>query len=139
MKEVFNDGHEIGNHTYNHTKLTTLTVKQMHLQIQSTDSVVQAAIGQNPTVFRPPYGAYNKTVTNQLNVPNVLWTIDTLDWKHHDPKKTLQAVKDNAKPGSIILMHDIHQATANALDDILAMLQKQGYEFVTVSELLNNK
>jgi peptidoglycan-N-acetylglucosamine deacetylase len=139
LKEVFNDGHEIGNHTYNHTKLTTLTVKQMHLQIQSTDSVVQAAIGQNPTVFRPPYGAYNKTVTNQLNVPNVLWTIDTLDWKHHDPKKTLQAVKDNAKPGSIILMHDIHQATANALDDILAMLQKQGYEFVTVSELLNNK
>jgi peptidoglycan-N-acetylglucosamine deacetylase len=139
LKEVFNAGHEIGNHTYNHAKLTTLTVKQMSLQIQSADSVIQAAIGQNPTVFRPPYGAYDKTVTNQLKVPNVLWSIDTLDWKHHDPKKTFQAVKDNAKPGSIVLMHDIHQATANALDDILAMLQKQGYEFVTVTELLNSK
>ena len=138
LKAVADAGHEIGNHTYNHAKLTTLSVKKVKLQIDSTDAAIKAVIGQNATVFRPPYGAYNKTVTNQLKVPSVLWTIDTLDWKHHNPKKTLAAVQKNAKNGSIVLMHDIHQTTADALEPILAALQKQGYEFVTVSEILKN-
>lgn len=136
LKEVSAAGHEIGNHTFNHVKLTTLSVKQIQSQIQSTDAEVKAVIGHNTTVFRPPYGAYNNNVKGQLKVPNVLWTIDTLDWKHHNPTKTLQIVKANAKNGSIILMHDIHQTTADALDSVLSTLQKQGYEFVTVSELL---
>lgn len=136
VKEVFDAGHEIGNHTYDHSKLTSLSAKQIHTQIQLTDIAVKAAINQNTTLFRPPYGAYNKTVTGLLNVPNVLWSIDTLDWKHRDPKKTLQIVKTNAKKGSIILMHDIHQTTADSLDAILAYLSKEGYEFVTVSELM---
>lgn len=135
VKATFEAGHEIGNHTYNHSKLTTLPLKQMRLQIQSTDSIIKATIGQNATVFRPPYGAYNKTVINQLNVPLTMWTIDTLDWKHRDPKKTVQAINKQVKNGSIILMHDIHQTTADALETILSTLQKQGYEFVTVSEL----
>lgn len=135
LKDVANAGHEIGNHTFNHKKLTTLSLRNAKLQIDSTDAVIKAAIGHNATVFRPPYGAYNKSIVNQLNVPNVLWSIDTLDWKHHNPQKTLAAVQKNAKNGSIVLMHDIHQETADALDSILAMLQKQGYEFVTVSEL----
>ena len=136
LKEAFNAGHEIGNHTYDHPKLTTLTDKQIQTQIQSTNEVVKSITGYNTTVFRPPYGSYNKTVTSQLNMPNVLWTVDTLDWKHRDPKKTLQIVKTNVKNDSIILMHDIHQSTADALDSILSTLQKQGYEFVTVSEIL---
>lgn len=138
LKSVADAGHEIGNHTYNHTKLTTLPLQKAKLQIDSTDAVIKATIGRNATVFRPPYGAYDKTIVNQLNVPNILWTIDTLDWKHRDPKKTLAAVQKNARNGSIVLMHDIHQTTADALESILTMLQKQGYEFVTVSEMLNN-
>lgn len=137
LKDVANAGHEIGNHTFNHKKLTTLSLRNAQIQIDSTDAVIKATIGHNATVFRPPYGAYNKSIVNQLDVPNVLWSIDTLDWKHHDPQKTLAAVQKNAKNGSIVLMHDIHQETADALDSILAMLQKQGYEFVTVSELGN--
>ena len=136
LMEVFNAGHEIGNHTYNHPKLTTLTDKEIQTQIQSTNTLVKSVTGNNTTVFRPPYGSYNKTVINQLNVPNVLWTIDTLDWKHHDPKKTVQIINTNVKNGSIILMHDIHQTTADALDSVISTLQKQGYEFVTVSEIL---
>ncbi|MEK5078142.1 polysaccharide deacetylase family protein [Solibacillus sp. FSL W7-1436] len=136
LKAVYNAGHEIGNHTFNHKKLTTLSSKEVKQQIQSTDTLIKSTIGQRATVFRPPYGSYDKTITDQLNVPNVLWTIDTLDWKHRDPKKTVLAVKEHAKNGSIILMHDIHQTTADALDEVLATLQKQGYEFVTVSELL---
>ncbi|MEK5186384.1 polysaccharide deacetylase family protein [Solibacillus sp. FSL W7-1324] len=136
LKAVYNAGHEIGNHTFNHEKLTALSAKEIKQQIQATDTLIKSTIGQRATVFRPPYGSYDKTITDQLNVPNVLWTIDTLDWKHRDPKKTVQAVKEHAKNGSIILMHDIHQTTADALDEVLATLQKQGYEFVTVSELL---
>ncbi|MCH7322801.1 polysaccharide deacetylase family protein [Solibacillus sp. MA9] len=136
LKSVADAGHEIGNHTYNHTKLTTLPLQKAKLQIDSTDAVIKATIGHNATVFRPPYGAYDKTIINQLKVPNILWTIDTLDWKHRDPKKTLAAVQKNARNGSIILMHDIHQTTADALDPILATLQEQGYEFVTVSEII---
>lgn len=136
LKAVYNAGHEIGNHTFNHEKLTTLSTKEIKQQIQATDSLIKSTIGQRATVFRPPYGSYDESITDQLSVPNVLWTIDTLDWKHRDPEKTVQAVKDRAKNGSIILMHDIHQATADALDEVLATLQKQGYEFVTVSELL---
>ncbi|MEK4387322.1 polysaccharide deacetylase family protein [Solibacillus sp. FSL W7-1464] len=136
LKEVHNAGHEIGNHTFNHEKLTKLKPEKIKQQIQSADTIIKSTIGHQATVFRPPYGSYDKTITDQLTVPNVLWTIDTLDWKHRDPKKTVLAVKERAKNGSIILMHDIHQATADALDEVLAMLQKQGYEFVTVSDLL---
>ncbi|MEG0473057.1 MAG: polysaccharide deacetylase family protein [Solibacillus sp.] len=136
VKNVSDAGHEIGNHTYEHKKLTALTVKQVNSQIELTDNAVKAAIDQTTTVFRPPYGAYNKTITNLLEVPNIMWSIDTLDWKHHDPNKTLQIVKTNAKRDSIVLMHDIHQTTADSLDSVLAYLTQQGYEFVTVSELL---
>ncbi|MEK4427002.1 polysaccharide deacetylase family protein [Solibacillus sp. FSL K6-1523] len=136
VKEVFDAGHEIGNHTYDHAKLTSISVKQVQSQIQLTDIAVKAAINQNTTLFRPPYGAYNKTIIGLLKVPNVMWSIDTLDWKHRDPKKTLQIVQTNAKKDSIILMHDIHQTTADSLDAVLDYLSKEGYEFVTVSELL---
>lgn len=136
LRAVYNAGHEIGNHTFNHEKLTTLLPEEIEQQIQATDTVIKSTIGQRATVFRPPYGSYDETITDRLNVPNVLWTIDTLDWKHRDPEKTVLAVKDGAKNGSIVLMHDIHQTTADALDEILATLQKQGYEFVTISELL---
>lgn len=136
LQAVADAGHEIGNHTFNHAKLTTLSARKIKLQIDSTDAAIKAVIGQNATVFRPPYGALNKTVSNQLKVPSVLWTIDTLDWKHRDPKQTLASVQKNAKNGSIVLLHDIHQTTADALEPILALLEKQGYEFVTVSEIL---
>lgn len=65
-----------------------------------------------------------------------MWSVDTLDWQHRTPSKTLKAVQTGAYNGSIILMHDIHQTTADALDSILSYLTKQGYEFVTVSELI---
>ncbi|MNH38736.1 Peptidoglycan-N-acetylglucosamine deacetylase [compost metagenome] len=69
-------------------------------------------------------------------MPSILWSIDTLDWKHRNSDKILAYVKASAKDGSIILMHDIHKSTANGLENVILYLQKQGYEFVTVSEIL---
>ncbi|WP_447402392.1 polysaccharide deacetylase family protein [Lysinibacillus sp. fkY74-1] len=136
VKQIYDAGHEIGNHTSNHKKLTALSISGVRQEVNGTSNAIYAAIGQYPTVFRPPYGATNEQVCSVMTIPSILWSIDTLDWKHHNPDKILAYVKASVKDGSIILMHDIHQTTANGLDNVLLYLQKQGYEFVTVSEIL---
>jgi len=136
VKQVYEAGHEIGNHTSNHKKITSLSIAGVKQEVNGTSNAIYTAIGQYPTVFRPPYGATNDQVRSIMTIPSILWSIDTLDWKHHNPDKILASVKASVKDGSIILMHDIHQTTANGLDNVLLYLQKQGYEFVTVSDIL---
>lgn len=136
LKAIYNDGHEIGNHTWDHSKLTSLSAKNVKSQFTRTNDIVYATIGVYPTVFRPPYGSINNSVQAQINKPIILWSIDTLDWKHRNAKKTLQYVKNNVSDGSIILLHDIHQTTADSLESILQYLTKEGYELVTVTEIL---
>lgn len=136
VKDVLARGHEIGNHTWDHARLTKLSLKNAQSEISSTNSVIYKVTGQYPTVFRPPYGEKNKQVTDLVKVPVVLWTIDTLDWKYRDSSKLLPMIQKNIKNNAIILMHDIHQSTANGLESVLIYLQKEGYECVTVSELL---
>jgi len=136
VKQVYEAGHEIGNHTSNHKKITSLSIAGVKQEVNGTSNAIYTAIGQYPTVFRPPYGATNDQVRSIMTIPSILWSIDTLDWKHHNPDKILAYVKASVKDGSIILMHDIHQTTANGLDNVLLYLQKQGYEFVTVSDIL---
>lgn len=137
LKEIKEKGHEIGNHTWNHPKLTKLTVKQIEKEINSTNKKIKEATGEESTVFRPPYGSTNQNINKMVNVPVVLWTLDTLDWKYRNPKKLLPVVKNNIHNNAIILMHDIHQSTADGLESVLAYLQEEGYEFVTVSEIVN--
>lgn len=138
VKEVWARGHEIGNHSWNHVNLTKQSSKNIQWQYDTTNNVIFNLIGQYPTVFRPPYGAKNKQVTELIDVPVVLWTIDTLDWKYKDSSKLLPNIQNNIKNNAIILMHDIHQSTANGLDSVLSYLQQEGYECVTVSELLGD-
>ncbi|MBM7610514.1 peptidoglycan/xylan/chitin deacetylase (PgdA/CDA1 family) [Lysinibacillus composti] len=135
-KEVYNSGHEIGNHTWNHANLTRLSSKQIASQLDRTNNAIFNAIGEYPTVFRPPYGAKNNQVVKASAVPVVMWTIDTLDWKYRNSNKLLPMVKSNMHNNAIILMHDIHQTTASGLDSVLNYLDQSGYEFVTVSEIL---
>ena len=136
VKQMYEEGHEIGNHTWNHPKLTNLSNASVKQEVDNTSNAIYKAIGQNPTVFRPPYGATSNQVRSVLSIPTILWSIDTLDWKHRNADKILSYVKASAKDGSIILMHDIHQSTANGLENVILYLQKQGYELVTVSEIL---
>lgn len=136
VKQIYGDGHEIGNHTWNHPKLINLSNASVKNEVDNTSYAIYKAIGQNPTVFRPPYGATSDQVRSVISMPTILWSLDTLDWKHRDAVKILSYVKASVKDGSIILMHDIHQSTANGLENVILYLQKQGYEFVTVSEIL---
>lgn len=136
LQAIYDAGHEIGNHTWSHPQLTKISSSQALAQINETSRIVQSVIGEEPTLFRPPYGAYNKAILSSLSVPMIMWSVDTLDWQHRTPAKTLKAVQNGAYNGSIILMHDIHQPTADALDSVMSYLSKQGYEFVTVSEII---
>ncbi|MFJ7737212.1 polysaccharide deacetylase family protein [Lysinibacillus sp. NPDC097287] len=135
-KDVLARGHEVGSHTWNHPVLTKLPIEQVSKEYTSTAGAITQAIGQGPTVFRPPYGATNDTVNGQIPVPVVLWSIDTMDWKHRNSQQLLTYVQNNLHNNAIVLMHDIHQSTADGLDAVLTYLQEQGYEFVTVSEIM---
>ncbi|QUW23867.1 polysaccharide deacetylase family protein [Sporosarcina sp. Marseille-Q4063] len=134
-KDVSNAGHELGNHTWTHPDLTNASIKKINSEITRTSSIIEKVTGEKAISFRPPYGAINKTVRQQTNLPVILWDVDTLDWKHRNANQLLAHVKKNTRDGSIILMHDIHQSTADGLDAVLAYLNGEGYTFVTVSEL----
>lgn len=135
-KRIVDEGHEIGNHTYTHPKLTHISNTAVKNELQKTNAAIKKATGASPTVFRPPYGAYNQTTITHANLPTILWSIDTLDWKHRNAKKLLQSVKAQVQNGSIILMHDLNNGTKNGLESVIIYLQKEGYDIVTVSDIL---
>ena len=132
-------GMEVANHTYNHPKLTTLSSSAIQTQIKNTDNAVYSAGGVYTTLLRPPYGDYNANVKAAAGKPLILWSIDTLDWKHRNPDKTYQSVMGSVKDGDIILMHDLYNETATAAARIVPALQAKGFQLVTVSELAQYK
>ena len=139
VHDVHEAGHEIGNHTWNHPVLTKLSSAEVLEEYNSTQDAIAATLGVGATIFRPPYGATNARVGGLIPIPSVNWSIDTLDWKHRDAKKLLPAVQNHMHNNAIILMHDIHQSTEDGLEGVLAYLQAEGYQFVTVSEILPYK
>ena len=120
---------------WTHPDLTNASIKKINSEITRTSSIIEKVTGKKAISFRPPYGAINKTVRQQTNLPVILWDVDTLDWKHRSANQLLAHVKKSTRDGSIILMHDIHQSTADGLDAVLAYLDGEGFTFVTVSEL----
>lgn len=132
---MISEGNEIGNHSYNHKQLTTLTPVQLREQISKTQAVVKAATGISPKTMRPTYGSYNNDVRKYMDMPLILWSIDTRDWKSKSPKSISKIVLDKVKDGDIILMHDIYPTTAEAVKDIIPKLKKRGFQLVTVREL----
>lgn len=137
-KRIVTEGHEIGSHTYSHPKLTTISSKKVVQEMTKTNNAIKKATGTSPTVFRPPYGAINSKIIQQANLPTILWSVDTLDWQHRDPKELLQVVQKQVKNGSIILMHDTNIATQKGLESVIRYLQQNDYILVTASELLQN-
>lgn len=134
-KAVAKAGHEIGNHSYQHANLSKMTSAQAYADITKTNNIIKKQTGAEPLTIRPPYGARNHGLEKQLSQPTILWSIDTLDWKTLNPAATLAQIKQHAYPGAIVLMHDIHPTTADALDSVLTYLEQQGYQFVTISQL----
>ena len=136
---VYESGHEIGNHTWNHPILTNMTEAQILKEYSMTEQAIIQAIGVPSTIFRPPYGATNGLVKSAIASPQFNWTVDTEDWRHRSAEKLLPAVQQTVHPNAIILMHDIHLSTAYGLEAVLEYLHKEGYEFVTISQMMSEK
>ncbi|AZQ32271.1 hypothetical protein EJ357_01320 [Streptomyces cyaneochromogenes] len=128
-------GHEVGNHSWNHPDLTRLTPTQIASQLARTDTAIKAATGEEATLFRPPYGAINSTVRAATSLSPVLWDVDTEDWKYPDASRVAQYVISKADRNDVVLLHDIHRTSVEAVPEILRTLTARGYHFVTVSHL----
>ncbi len=132
-------GMELGNHTWAHSDLTTLEPGQILEAIGAVDSLLVSLTGQASTVVRPPYGAVNDTVKNNVAAPLILWSVDTLDWDTQDVKSTVKEIKKEAKDGAIILMHDYYETTMQACLEVVPWLIDEGYELLTIHELAERK
>ncbi|HLR21299.1 MAG TPA: polysaccharide deacetylase family protein [Tissierellaceae bacterium] len=135
IKRIVEEGSEIGNHSYNHKQLTTISSTEVEEQINQTQDAVMKVSGIEPQLMRPTYGSFDEKLKSQVDMPIVLWSIDTEDWKHKNPDKIVNHVLDNVKDGDIILMHDIYTSTAEAVEGLVPTLIERGYQLVTVSEL----
>ena len=133
MKE---DGHLIGNHTYSHVQLDSVNIACASDEIEKTNIIIQEITGETPTFIRPPYGSWNTTLENEIDMTPVLWTIDTSDWNTRDVNKIVEHVVSEVESGDIILMHDIYDTSVVAALEIVDQLKRRGYVFVTVDELL---
>ena len=129
-------GCEIGNHSFSHADLTRLSKADCQRELSDTDAEIRRVTGHEASVVRPPYGYYNKAVRSAAGRPLILWTVDTNDWRGKAPGEIADYVIQQAKEGSVILMHDQQTQTADAMEMIISTLIDEGFRFVTVSELI---
>ncbi len=132
MKEI---GCELGNHTTNHPRLTNLDVAGIQYEIHTTNQAIQSVVGESATLMRPPYGAVNEVVQSAVGLPLAMWSVDTLDWEVKDTEAVKNYILNMAKDGEIILLHDIHETTVQAVLQVIPELVNRGYQLVTVSEM----
>ncbi len=141
VRRILAEGHEIGNHTWDHQALSGMSAEKVHQELAMTHNAVLEVAGYQMRTMRPPYGATNIRVKQQcyqeFGYPTIMWSIDPLDWKRPGPSVVAQRIISNAHAGAIILAHDIHESTINAMPETLDALLAKGYRFVTVSQLLN--
>lgn len=128
-------GMELGNHTYDHTLLTRLESDGILSEMSKTQDALTNATGSPATVMRPPGGAYDENVLSLLDLPVIMWSIDTLDWKNKSVQNIIDVTLNNVTDGSIVLMHDIHETTVEAACQLIPELVARGYKLVTVSEM----
>ena len=137
----YNEGHEIGNHTWDHLNLTSADSATANASLQKTEDKVNEIIGTNidPLIIRPTYGSVNDTVRGYVDTPLILWSIDTLDWKSRDANAVKEQILNQACDGAIILLHDLYDTSVDGAIAAVDELTKEGYTFVTVSELFRRK
>ena len=140
VTEIHEQGHAVGNHSENHPKMSPLSTDQMRKELSDCQDRLDELIGEpEGRIFRPPFGDYNDTVINTCEEAGyyvIQWDVDSLDWKDLSAQEIQARILERAKPGSIVLMHNNGAHTAEALPGILAALSGDGYQFVTVPELI---
>jgi peptidoglycan-N-acetylglucosamine deacetylase len=140
VRRILADGHEIGNHSWTHPQLSKLSDDRVTAEITKTQEAIKSASGFTPTLLRPPYGAITprqrEWIENQFGLNIILWSVDPFDWKRPGASVITQRILTQVHPGAIILSHDIHKQTVDAMPATLDGLIRKGYKFVTVSQLI---
>jgi peptidoglycan/xylan/chitin deacetylase (PgdA/CDA1 family) len=135
------EGDEIGNHSWSHPAFAKLSDEAVRRELQKTDEAIHSATGNRPTLLRPPYGSITarqkKWIKEEFGYKIVMWDVDPLDWKRPGPIVVTNRIMRNTRAGSIVLSHDIHPGTIEAMPAAIEQLQAKGFKFVTVSELIS--
>ncbi|WP_285015857.1 polysaccharide deacetylase family protein [Lactococcus garvieae] len=132
-------GHEVASHTWDHSDLQTLSTEDQRKEILDANQLINKITRQNVTLYRPPYGSYNDSILKQTQLSIVNWSVDTNDWRYKTSEPVIENAVNYAYDGAIILMHDIHPWSVEAVPQIIDSLHQKGYTFVTVSTLLKVK
>ncbi len=140
VQRAAREGHEIGNHSWSHPYLAKMSDEGVRQQLRKTDDAIKSAAGTRPTLMRPPYGSLTahqkKWIHDEFGYQIILWDVDPLDWKRPGPTVVCNRIVKETRPGSIVLSHDIHPGTIEAMPSTLDQLEAKGFKFVTVSELI---
>ena len=134
IRRSYNLGNEVGNHTWDHENLSKVGEDTIKKQLADTDAAIKAVVNVENPILRPPFGAFNDKVKSVCGKSIIIWSVDTMDWSTRSADKTYEACM-GAQDGDIILMHDIHEPTIVAAEDIVKGLQAKGFQLVTVTEL----
>ncbi|HJC63590.1 MAG TPA: polysaccharide deacetylase family protein [Candidatus Blautia merdavium] len=136
VRRMEEEGHLIGNHTYHHVKLTGISEDQAEQEILETCEKICEVTGTYTSFVRPPFGEWKKNLDFEITMIPVSWNVDSRDWTTQNSEKIVKRVVKDVDEGDIILMHDIFESSVQAALEIIDILSGQGYEFVTVDELL---
>lgn len=136
IKRMHEEGHLIGNHTYSHIQLKSNNRDEFKNQLIKTNEIIEEITGEEVEYVRPPYGTWDKKFETELNMFPVLWSVDPLDWCSDNVSCITEKVVNKVKENDIILMHDYYDTTVTAALKIVDELQAEGYEFVTVEEIM---
>ena len=136
ISRMYQEGHVIGNHTYDHVKLCELSDAEACEQIEKTNTLIREITGTELEFVRPPFGEWNHDMECSFTMIPVLWDVDPLDWTTKNQHQIVQHVLKEVKDGDIILLHDYYESSVGAALQIVDELQKQGYEFVTIDQMI---
>ena len=140
MRRIVAEGHEIGNHTVSHGKMTSMSQSQIRSDLNTANQIIKTACGVTPRTVRPPYGAITSAqktwIKAEFGLPSILWSVDPEDWKKPGSSVVASRLINGAKPGGILLAHDIHAPTIDAMPRALDGIRAKGYRFVTVTQLI---
>jgi peptidoglycan-N-acetylglucosamine deacetylase len=140
LRRAIREGHEIANHSWSHPNLARMSDESVRRELQKTDDAIFAAIGKHPTLLRPPYGSMTarqkRWIHDDFGYRIIIWDVDPLDWKRPGPSVVCNRILKETRAGSIVLAHDIHPPTIEAMPATFDQLDRKGFKSVTVSELL---
>ncbi|MBO6015692.1 MAG: polysaccharide deacetylase family protein [Lachnospiraceae bacterium] len=136
IRRMSEEGHRIGNHTYSHMQLSRSNREEFKAELIRTSEVIRKITGEDVIFVRPPYGTWDKSLEKELNMFPVLWTVDPLDWCTGDASCIVKNTIAKAQENDIILLHDYYDTSVTAALQIVDEMQREGYRFVTVDEIL---